>query len=78
MISNPIYDPYLILTKVYSEGAHVKQAIADTYIEELYRSRTVRIVYGVLENDGYLSYCIKHYAPKAPKLAVRTILKISL
>ncbi len=78
MMTNPVYDPYLILTKVYSEGAHLKQAIADTYIEEQYRSRTVKIVYGVLEQDGYLDFCIKYYAPKAPKLAVRTILKISL
>lgn len=78
MLSNPVYDPFLILTKIYSDGAHVKQAIADTYIEEQYRSRTVRIVYGVLENDGYFDFCIKHYAPKSPKLAVRIILKISL
>ncbi len=78
MLSNPVYDPYLILTKVYSEGAHLKQAIADTYIEEQYRARTVKIVYGVLEKDGYFDFCIRHYAPKAPKLAVRTILKISL
>ena len=78
MLSNPVYDPFLILTKVYSDGAHLKQAIADTYIEEQYRSRTVKIVYGVLENDGYFEFCIRHYADKAPKLAVRTILKISL
>lgn len=78
MLSNPVYDPFQILTKVYSDGAHLKQAIADTYIEELYRSRTVKIVYGVLEKDGYLEFCIRHYAQKSPKLAVRTILKISL
>ena len=78
MLTNPVYDPFLILTKVYSDGAHLKQAITDTYIEEQYRSRTVKIVYGVLENDGYFDFCIRHYAPKAPKLAVRTILKISL
>ena len=78
MLSNPVYDPFLILTKIYSDGAHVKQAITDTYIEEQFRSRTVKIVYGVLENDGYFDFCIRHYAPKAPKLAVRTILKISL
>ena len=78
MLSNPVYDPFQILTKVYSDGAHLKQAIADTYIEELYRSRTVKIVYGVLEKDVYLDFCIRHYAPKSPKLAVRTILKISL
>ena len=78
MLSNPVYDPFQILAKVYSEGAHLKQAIADTYIEELNRARTVRIVYGVTENDGYLSHCIRHFAPKAPKPAVRLILKISL
>jgi 16S rRNA (cytosine967-C5)-methyltransferase len=78
MLSNPVYDPFLILTKVYSDGAHLKQAIADTYIEEQYRARTVKIVYGVLENDGYFEFCIRRYAEKAPKLVVRTILKISL
>ena len=78
MLSNPVYDPFLILSKIYSDGSHVKQAIAETYIEEQFRSRTVKIVYGVLENDGYFDFCIRHYAPKAPKLAVRTILKISL
>ncbi len=78
MLTNPVYDPYLILTKIYSNGAHLKQAIADTYIEEQYRARTVKIVYGVLEKDGYLDFCIRRYAEKAPKLAVRTLLKISL
>ena len=78
MLSNPVYDPFQILTKIYSDGAHVKQAIAETYIEEQYRQRTVKIVYGVLENDGYFDFCIRHYAPKAPKLAVRIILKIAL
>lgn len=78
MLSNPVYDPFQILAKVYSEGAHLKQALADTCIEELHRARTVKIVYGVLEKDGYLSFCIRHYAPKAPKPAVRLILKIAL
>lgn len=78
MLSNPVYDPFQILTKIYQGGAHVKQAIADTYIEEQYRARTVKIVYGVLENDGFFEFCIRHYAPKAPKPVVRILLKISL
>ena len=78
MLSNPVYDPFQILTKIYSAGAHVKQAIADTYIEEQFRTRTVKIVYGVLENDGYLDFCIRCYAEKSPKPAVRILLKISL
>ena len=78
MLSNPVYDPFQILSKIYQNGTHLKQAIAETYIEEQYRTRTVKIVYGVLENDGYLDFCIRFYAPKAPKLAVRILLKISL
>ena len=78
MKTNPFYDPYLILSKVYGEGAHLKQALSDTPIEELNRARTVRTVYGVLEEDGYLSLCIRTFAPKAPKLAVRIVLKIAL
>ena len=77
-MTNPLVDPYLILTKIYSDGAHLKQALAETPIEELHRSRTVKIVYGVLEKDIFLTHCIRHYAPKAPKLAVRTVLKIAL
>ncbi|MBR2903733.1 MAG: hypothetical protein IKC37_03710 [Clostridia bacterium] len=78
MVSNPVYDPYQILQKVYGEKAHLKQAIADVFIEEQYRSRTVKICYGVLENNDYLDYCLRFYAPKAPKLAVRILLKIAL
>ncbi len=78
MVTNPIYDPYLVLMKVYSEGAHLKQALADVYIEEIHRARTVKIVYGVLEQEEFLSFCIHRYAEKSPKLAVRTLLKIAL
>ena len=60
MTGNPLYDPYQILMKVYAEKAYLKQAIADTYIEEAYRSRTVKAAYGVLENDAYLSFCISY------------------
>ena len=44
MLSNPVYDPYQILIKIYSDGAHLKQAIADTYIEEQYRSDRKSVV----------------------------------
>ena len=77
-MTNPLADPYLILIKIYSDGAYLKEAIASTPIEELHRSRTVKIVYGVLENDLYLNHCIRHYAPKSPKVAVRVVLKIAL
>ncbi len=77
-MTNPLVDPYLVLTKIYSDGARLKQALAETPVEELNRNRTTKIVYGVLEKDAFLSRCIRHYAPKAPKLAVRTVLKIAL
>lgn len=78
MTTNPLYDPYCILMKVYGDGAYLKQAIADTYIEECYRARTVKVAYGVLERDAYLSFCIAHYAEKSPKLPVRVLLKVAL
>lgn len=77
-MTNPFYDPYQILTKVYSEGAHLKLALADTPIEELNRARTVKTAYGVLEHDAYLSLCIKTFAPKSPKQSIRILLKIAL
>ena len=77
-MTNPFYDPYRVLTKIYAEGAHLKIALAETDLEELHRARTVKTVYGVLENDGYLSLCIKTFAQKSPKQTVRTLLKIAL
>ncbi len=77
-MTNPFYDPYRVLTKVYAEGAHFKIALAETDLEEIHRSRTVKTVYGVLENDGYLSLCIRSFAHKTPKQSVRILLKISL
>lgn len=77
-MTNPFYDPFQVLTKIYSEGAHLKIALAQTDLEECNRTRTVKTVYGVLEHDAYLSLCIKTFAPKSPKQAIRTLLKIAL
>lgn len=63
MTTNPLYDPYCILMKVYGEKAYLKQAIADTYIEEAYRARTVKVVYGVLENDEYFRTAFRAMPP---------------
>ena len=77
-MTNPFYDPYRVLLKIYGEGAHLKIALAETDIEEINRSRTVKTVYGVLERDAYLSLCIHTFAPKSPKQSVRVLLKIAL
>ena len=77
-MTNPLFDPYAVLMKVYGGGAYLKQALADTPVEELHRARTVKIVYGVLEKDAYLDLCIRTFAPKSPKLPVRVLLKVSL
>lgn len=73
-----VYDSYNILTKVYSKGAFLKQAMLDTQIEPLNRAKVTKICYGVLEKDVTLSYIISQLCDKQPKLAVRTILKIAL
>jgi len=73
----PFYDSYRVLSKIYSEGAHLKQALSDVPLGDA-RALTVRTVYGVLENDGYLSLCIRTFAAKAPKQSIRIVLKIAL
>lgn len=77
-MTNPLCDPYFILVKVYSQGKFLKQAIADTPIEPLNKARTVKICYGVLEKDLYLSEVIASNCTKPPKSAVKIILKIAL
>ena len=77
-MNNPLTDPFLVLTKVYSEGAYLKQALADTPIEPINRPRTSKICYGVLEKDVYLGYIIWANCKKSPKAAVRLVLKIAL
>ena len=77
-MTNAFYDPFRVLTKIYSDGAHLKIALAETDLEELNRARTVKTVYGVLERDAYLSLCIKSFTQKSPKQSVRTLLKIAM
>lgn len=72
-----LYDSYCVLNKVYSEGAYLKQAML-VPIDERNRSAVTKICYGVLERDILLSYYINRLCEKTPKLAVRTILKISM
>ncbi len=67
-----------MLVKVYSGGKFLKQAISDTPVEPLNRQRTVKICYGVLDKDVYLSYIIGQNTKTAPKSAVKLILKIAL
>ncbi len=75
---NYFYDCYTILNKVYSDKTYIKQAINGTFIEEKNRAITTKICYGVLDKDIELSYYISCLVDKTPKLAIRTILKISM
>jgi 16S rRNA (cytosine967-C5)-methyltransferase len=77
-MSNFLYDSYVVLNKIYSEGSFLKQAISSVNIEPKTKALTVKIVYGVIENDLLLSYYIKKLTDSSPKLAVKTILKQSM
>ena len=77
-MTNPLTDPYIVLSKVYSGGKYFKQALAETAVEPLNKGRTVAICYGVLERDIYLNYIISANTQRTPKAAVRLILKIAL
>lgn len=68
-------EPYRVLVRIYRDGAHLKAALAELPAGE--HGRTVRLVYTVLEHDGYLGLCLKT-AAKTPKPAVRLILRIGL
>ena len=75
---NYFYDCYVILNKVYSDKSFLKQAINSSFIEEKNRALTIKTCYGVLDKDIELSYYINALCDKSPKLAIRTILKISM
>ncbi len=77
-MTNPLTDPYFVLSKVYSGGKFIKQALSETPIEQLNKARTVAICYGVLEKDIYLDYIISNNVTSSPKAAVKLILKIAL
>ena len=77
-MTNPLTDPFFILSKVYKEGAYLKQAIASTPVEPLNKARTVKICYGVMEKDLYLDAVISANAQKPPKQTVKIILKIAI
>lgn len=77
-MTNPLTDPFLILSKVYKEGTYLKQAIASTPVEPLNKARTVKICYGVMERDIYLDAVISANAQKPPKQTVKIILKIAV
>ena len=75
---NYLYDCYTVLNKVYSDKTYIKQAISSTFIEEKNRALTIKTCYGVLDKDIELSYYISSLTEKTPKLAIRTLLKISM
>lgn len=77
-MTNPLTDPYLILSKVYKEGKYLKQSIAETPVEFLNKARTVKICYGVLEKDVYLEHILGANVKKPPKTPIKVILKIAL
>lgn len=75
---NYFYDCYVVLNKVYSEKAFIKQALNSTFIEEKNRSIITKTCYGVLDKEVELSFYVKALADKNPKLVIRTILKIAM
>ena len=75
---NLFYDSYRILSRVYSGGAFIKQAMSETRIEEKNRAHTTKICYGVLDKDLTLEYELSRLCDKRPKQAVRIILKIGM
>lgn len=70
------YDSYLILSKVFSDGAYIKQSVNETPIEQINKPYTIKICYGVLDKNVELDYYIKRLCEKSPKLKIKILLKI--
>ena len=75
---NTFYDAYSVLSKVYSDGAYLSQAIADTPIEPDGKAKTIKISYGVLDKDIYLEYALSRLCERSPKLKIKILLKIAM
>ncbi len=75
---NLFYDCYQILSKVYADGAYLNQAVNETFIEEINRAKTTKIVYGVLDKDIELDYYLSKLCQTKPKQKIRIILKIAI
>ncbi len=77
-MTNPLADPYLVLSKVYIGGQYLKRALAETPVEPQNKGRTVKICYGVPDKDVFLEYVIAANCREKPKKPVALILKIAL
>ena len=72
------YDSFNVLSKVYQDGAYIKQALNTTQVEERNRSAITKICYGVLDKDVTLDYILDSFCAKKPKTAVKILLKIGI
>lgn len=77
-MTNPLADPYLVLSKVYIGGQYLKRALAETPVEPQNKGRTVKICYGVPDKDVFLENIIAANCREKPKKPVALILKIAL
>ena len=71
------YQVYVVLHKIYVEGAFLKQALSSPEILPNDRAKVTKIVYGVLDRDIELDYYISRLSEKSPKKVVKIILKIA-
>lgn len=77
-MTNIYYDSYVVLSKVYRDGAYISQALTNSQIDYNNKRLTTKICYGVLDKDVELSYYLDYLSEKRPKLAIRTLVKIAM
>lgn len=66
-----------VLQKVYFEGAYASIELNKALTEDINKAIVTKIVYGVLEEDIYLSYAVSKFVTKTPKPKVLLVLKIA-
>ncbi|MCD8205516.1 MAG: hypothetical protein LUD29_02750 [Clostridia bacterium] len=77
-LTNPLVDPYMVLSKVYFDGKYLKNALSETSTDEKNMGRTTKICYGTLEKNIFLDRVIDENTARPPKKPVRLVLKIAL
>lgn len=68
---------YKALRSIYSEGKYISDVVSNIP-DTSDKSLVTRIVYGVVERDVTLNYYISKLVEKAPKSAIKLVLKIGL
>ena len=69
---------YEVLSKVYFDKAYASIELNKVLNDTINKALVTKLVYGVLEQDIYLDYCVNKFVSKSPNPQILLILKMAL